>query len=50
MGNQAITWASFALSSKVPCGIYQRTISQEALVNLIRNKCSNSNYHRISQG
>ena len=37
---QAITYANVDLSSKVFCGIHLRAISQEELLNLIHNMCS----------
>ena len=38
--HQAITWIDVDLSSKVFCGIHLRAISQEVLMNMIRNMCS----------
>ena len=36
----AITWANIDLSSMVICDIHLREISQEILINLIGNMCS----------
>ena len=47
---QAITWTNIDLSSEMFTGIHLRTISQEMLMNLTRNMCSEitlSNYYHI---
>ena len=39
-GYQVITWSNVNLTAKVFCGIHMRAISQEVVMNLICNMCS----------